>query len=137
MYKHKNALNSIVTGIKQKANIVPLKKKKKGKVKETFSYSERRRGAHLLYRSEPARHDECQCTGNWTMVSQRVRYLPQTQGPLLINNPSVEWTEATVHEWLAQEYDANFNSRESKPGLSSESLTLNRLRYQRCAETNK
>ena len=90
MYKHKNALNSIVTGIKQKADIVPLKKKKKGKVMEPFSYSERRRGAHPLYRSEPARHDECQCTGNWTRVSQRVRYLPQTQGQLLIHNPSAE-----------------------------------------------
>ena len=62
-----------------------------------------RRGAHPLYRSEPARHDECQCTGNWTRVSQRlVRYLPQTQGLLLIHNTSAEWTKETVHEWLAQ-----------------------------------
>ena len=42
------------------------------KVKEPYSYSERRRGAHPLYRPEPARHDECQCTGNWTRVSQRM-----------------------------------------------------------------
>ena len=71
----------------------------KGKVKEPYSYSERRRGAHPLYRSEPAWHDECQCTGNWTKVSQRlVRYLPQTQGLLFLHNPSAEWTEATVHE---------------------------------------
>ena len=57
---------------------------------------QRRRGAHPLYRSEPARPDECQCTGNWTRVSQRVRYLLQTLGLLLIHNPSAEWTEATV-----------------------------------------
>jgi len=72
------------------------------KVKEPLSYSEPWHGAHLLNRSEPARHDECQCTGNWTRVSHRiVRYLPQTQGLLLIHNSSAEWTEATMHEWLA------------------------------------
>ena len=71
--------------------------------------------AHPLYRSEPARHDECQCTGNWTRVPQRlVRYLPQTQGLLLIHNPSAEWTEATVQEWLAQDHDANVLSQ---PGV--------------------
>ena len=94
----------------------------KGKVKEPNSYSERRRGAHPLYRSELARYDECQCTGNWTRVSQRVRYLLQTLGLLLIHNPSAEWTEATVHEWLAQDHDDH--SRESNPGLSSESPTF-------------
>ena len=44
-------------------------------------------------------------------------YLPQTQGLLLIHNPSAEWTEATVHEWLAQDHDANWHSRESNLGL--------------------
>ena len=88
-------------------------------------------GAHPLYRSEPARHDECQSTGNWTRVSQRlVSYLPHTQGLLLIHNPSAECTEATAHEWLAQDHDANCHSWKSNPGLSSESPTLNRLRYQ-------
>ena len=37
-----------------------------------------------------------------------------------------------MHEWLAQDDDANCHSRESNPGLSSESPTLNRLLYQRC-----
>ena len=60
-------------------------------------------------------------------VSQRlVRYLPQTRDLLLIQNPSAEWTEATVHEWLAQDHDANCHSRESNPDLSSESPTLYR-----------
>ena len=56
-----------------------------------------------------------------------VRYLPQTQGLLLIHNPSAEGTEATVHDRLGQDHDANCHSRESNPRLSSESPTLNRL----------
>ena len=99
------------------------------KVKEPFSYSERRRGAHPLYRSKPAQHGKCQCTGHWTRVSQRVRYLPQTQGLLLIHNPSAEWTEAAVHELLAQDHDSNCHSRESNPGLSSKSPTIYRLSH--------
>ena len=55
-----------------------------------------------------------------------MRYLPQTQGLLLIHSPSAEWTEATVREWLAQDHDANCHSRESNPGLSSESPTIKR-----------
>ena len=34
-----------------------------------------------------------------------------------------------MHEWLAQDHDANCHSRESNPGLSSESPTLYQLRY--------
>ena len=51
-------------------------------------------------------------------------YHTQTQGLLLIQNPSAEWTEGNVHEWLAQDHDANCHSRESNPGLSNESPTL-------------
>ena len=53
-----------------------------------------------------------------------MRYLPRTQGLLLIHNLSAEWTEATVHEWLAQDHDANYQSQESNPGVALASLLI-------------
>ena len=84
------------------------------------------------------------CNGNWTRVSQRfVRYLPQTQGLLLIHNPSAEWTEATVHEWLAQDHDANCHSRESNPSgknvgkqsMHREDISKQSMHQEGCMET--
>ena len=50
------------------------------------------------------------------------------------HNPSAEWTETTVHEWLAQDHNANCHSRELKHGLSSECPTHCRLSYVHCTE---
>ena len=37
--------------------------------------------------------------------------VPSAEGLLLIHNPSAEWTEATVHEWFAQDHDEYCHSR--------------------------